>query len=201
MFATAALDAAVDGITGSITHLGLHSSFSTTGANELSGGSPAYARKPVTWNAAASRIGDNTGAISFDVPAGATVEWVGFWSALTAGTFLGMCPVGSTTVLPASANAADNTIYAPGHGFTNGDRVALTTIDGGAMPGGLTEGVLYYVVAATTDSFQVAATSGGAAIALTSSADVLASNAVPETFGAQGTLQISAGALDVIGLA
>lgn len=61
----------------------------TTGASEVTGGSPAYARKAITWNAAASGALDSSNAPSFDVPAGTTVSHAGFWSAVTGGTFYG----------------------------------------------------------------------------------------------------------------
>jgi hypothetical protein len=66
---------------------------STTGANELSGGSPAYARKAITWNAAAAGALDNNANPVFDVPAGVTVAWAGLWSASSAGTFYGSADV------------------------------------------------------------------------------------------------------------
>lgn len=59
----------------------------TTG--ELSGGSPAYARKAVTWNAAASSNLDSSNAPVFDVPAGSTVTHFGLWSLVSGGTFYG----------------------------------------------------------------------------------------------------------------
>lgn len=59
----------------------------TTGANEATGGTPAYARKQTTWGAAAS--GSAVGSqVTFDVPAG-TYTHFGVWSAATAGTFRG----------------------------------------------------------------------------------------------------------------
>ena len=64
-----------------------------TGANEISGGSPAYARKAGTWNAAAAGSLDNSNVPAFDVPAGTTVAFVGFWSAVTGGTFYGFIDV------------------------------------------------------------------------------------------------------------
>jgi hypothetical protein len=64
-----------------------------TGANEISGGSPAYARKAITWNAAAAGSMDDSNVPVFDVPAGTTVAFVGFWSALTSGTFYGAADV------------------------------------------------------------------------------------------------------------
>ena len=61
----------------------------TTGANEISGGSPAYARKAITWNAASGGALDNNANPVFDVPASTTVAHVGLWSAATNGTFYG----------------------------------------------------------------------------------------------------------------
>lgn len=60
----------------------------TSGANEASGGSPAYARKAITWNAAASGNLDNNANPVFDVPAG-TYSYVGLWSAVSGGTYYG----------------------------------------------------------------------------------------------------------------
>lgn len=59
------------------------------GANEVAGGSPAYARKAITWNAAASGNLDNNANPVFDVPAGTTITHVGFWSLVSGGTFYG----------------------------------------------------------------------------------------------------------------
>lgn len=53
-------------------------------ANELTGGSPAYARKAVAWNVASSGNINLNGTAAFDIPAASTVAYVGFWN--TAGT-------------------------------------------------------------------------------------------------------------------
>lgn len=53
-------------------------------SNELTGGSPAYARKAVAWAAAAAGSMAATGSVVFDVPAGSTVAYVSYWN--TAGT-------------------------------------------------------------------------------------------------------------------
>lgn len=63
------------------------------GANEISGGSPAYARKSITWDAAASGAIDSSNQPEFDVPGGTTVAYVGFWSAASGGTFYGFADV------------------------------------------------------------------------------------------------------------
>lgn len=62
---------------------------SDNGANEVAGGSPAYARKAITWNGAAAGAMDDSNTPAFDVPAGTTVKYVGLWSALSGGTFYG----------------------------------------------------------------------------------------------------------------
>jgi hypothetical protein len=68
-----------------ITHIGL---VDQLGA-ELSGGNPAYARKAVTWTAAAGGTVRPTADLTFDVPAGKTVGgWRGY-SALSGGTDYG----------------------------------------------------------------------------------------------------------------
>jgi hypothetical protein len=53
---------------------------------ELTGGSPAYARKAITWGAAANGSMSASNQPVFDVPAGASVKHVIFMSALTSGT-------------------------------------------------------------------------------------------------------------------
>jgi hypothetical protein len=61
---------------------------------ELSGGSPAYARKAIAFSAAAGGVlDDSTNGAIVDVPASANVDYVGFWSAVTAGTLLAISAV------------------------------------------------------------------------------------------------------------
>ena len=59
------------GLGNTVTYLSLHTGVpDSTGSLEATGGSPAYARKAVTWAAAASGQRANSGTITFDVPAG-----------------------------------------------------------------------------------------------------------------------------------
>ncbi len=60
-----------------------------TGASEVTGGTPAYARKAITWNAAASGNLDSSNAPVFDIPAGVTVTHFAIWSAASGGTCYG----------------------------------------------------------------------------------------------------------------
>jgi hypothetical protein len=55
-----------------------------TATGELSGGSPAYARKAVAWNAASGGTATQNGDVVIDVPSGSTVTWASLWN--TAGT-------------------------------------------------------------------------------------------------------------------
>lgn len=65
---------------------------------ELSGGSPAYARKSIAFAAASGgQIDDSTNGAVFDVPAGAVIDYVGFHSASTAGTLLAIDDVTQET--------------------------------------------------------------------------------------------------------
>lgn len=65
----------------------------STGANEVTGGSPAYARKALTWNAASTGSKTLSNSPTFDVPAGVTITHVGLWSAATNGTYYGYIDV------------------------------------------------------------------------------------------------------------
>ncbi len=77
-----------------ITYASLHTaSPDPSGGSEVTGGSPAYTRESVTWNAASGGSMTASNQPVFDVPSGTTVTHVGFWSAVTAGTYMGMSDV------------------------------------------------------------------------------------------------------------
>lgn len=54
---------------------------------EVTGGSPAYARKAASWGAPSASVVTAT-IPTFDVPSGATVVGAGFHSAVTAGNYM-----------------------------------------------------------------------------------------------------------------
>jgi hypothetical protein len=60
----------------------------TTGASEVTGGSPAYARKALTWAAGTAGDGVVTSSATFDVPGGVTVTHAGLWSGDATPVFL-----------------------------------------------------------------------------------------------------------------
>jgi len=176
------------------THMSLHSAFSITGANELTGGSPAYARQPCAFSAASGGSLSIAGAETFDVPAAAVVAFVGLWSAVTAGTFRGMWPLQSTADSPKPFTAVSGTdiITVDAHGFANADQVVFWDLGAGSViPTGLTEGVIYHVRDVSGDTFKVAAAAGGAAIDLTGDGGGLVQRILPEVFAGQGTYQVA----------
>jgi hypothetical protein len=94
----AELNALADFEAARITYLSLHTSTpGVTGANEATGGTPSYARKPVTFTAGGDEgvLGSDlqpatagvawSDEVTFDVPAGTYSHW-GAWSAI-AGTY------------------------------------------------------------------------------------------------------------------
>ncbi len=97
----AALNAGADAIAGVISHVSLHSADpGGTGANELTGG--GYARQPVTWGSATGTVVSPTGTLSFSGTASQGVTHVGFWTALSGGTWRGSAPLTGDTALNAA---------------------------------------------------------------------------------------------------
>lgn len=174
----------------------------TAASTEATGGSPAYARIAVTWGAAASGQKSNSGALTFDVPAG-TYGFFTFWNASTgnSGTeYRGYAVFGGATPKKGfgTVDAADvtaNTITSNGHGLVNTDRVILFNVVGETIPTGITEGGAYFAVGVATDTFQIALTSGGAAVDLTGQGEVYFEKVVPEVFAGQGQITAAIAAL------
>lgn len=94
-----------------ITHLSLHTATpGTTGADEATGGSPAYARQAVTFNSAGATgpLGGTlqpatvgvawSDEVTFDLAAG-TYTHAGGWSASSGGTFRGGNALASSQTL------------------------------------------------------------------------------------------------------
>lgn len=75
----------LDSFRAAYPYAGLHSGVPTTG-NEMTGGSPAYARKAHGLGAASGGSSTNGSSVVFDVPSGSTVSHVGYWTASSGGT-------------------------------------------------------------------------------------------------------------------
>src|SRR5690554_2907506 len=104
-FNNAAKNLMLDALAAEITHLSLHNGAAgSTGANEISGGSPAYARQACTWSAAASGEAALAGDETFDVPAATTIDEVGLFGSATGTTFYGSMPLDSPEVFGGQGN-------------------------------------------------------------------------------------------------
>ena len=73
-------------------------------------------------------------------------------------------------ITPVTANATADTITATVMTYTAGQTVVFSASSDGTVPGGLTAGVVYYVINPTNGglTFQVSTTSGGSAVNITS---------------------------------
>lgn len=191
------------GLGNAITHVGvLQSGDPGTGTNftgtEATGGTPAYARQAVTWAAASGGTRTNSAAITIDVPAG-TYSDVLLMNAVTGNTnnYLGYLPINGTVRGYASTDPtlANDALLSAAHGLSNNDRVRVYNVFAESLPTGLVEGTMYHVVNATTDSFKVSLTQGGAAVDITGLGECFWQRVVPETFSGQGQLTIAIGAL------
>ena len=83
-FSTDGKNAMLNALGAVITHAALYSD--DAGTTEISGGTPAYARKSITWAAADAGSMAASNAPAFDVPASTTVKAVGFMTAVSGGT-------------------------------------------------------------------------------------------------------------------
>jgi hypothetical protein len=193
------LDALAGGSpTSIIAFASLHTAYSATGTNELTGGSPAYARKAITWSAASAGSKASSSAPVFDIPAGTTVAYVGLWSAVTVGTFAAMGANGGATQFAFTAAVSGNTFTAPGSTYSNGNTVVLFPGAGATLPGGFTAGTIYYVVAAAGATFSLSATSGGGAITVSAAGAGIVQAITTESYGAQGTFTLSSDTLTIV---
>jgi len=167
--------------------IALHSGFpGLVGANEISGGAPAYARVAPSFGSVSGASASTTAAMTFNVPAGTTVRWV---TGLKGGVSFWVTPNGGSPK-EFIADPALDLIRATGHGYIDTQKVVFW---GGTVPGGLTEGAVYYVRDAAADTFKVAATSGGAAIDITSagSGDCQMSFIAEDSYPTQDTHTLS----------
>jgi hypothetical protein len=167
--------------------MSLHSGFpGLTGANELTGGSPAYARKACTFGAATGGVRSTTATVTFDVGAGSTVRWVGLW---VGSTYVGWGANGGTAK-EFLAQPATDLILSTAHGYSDGQTIVFYN---GTVPAPLVEGTVYFVRDAATDSFKLAATAGGAVIDLTTagSTDCVMSSIQQDAYASQGTHSIT----------
>ena len=165
----------------------LHTAFpGTAGTNEITGGTPAYARKVITVNASSGGVRALSASVIFDVPA-TTVRFIGYWNGAT---FLECAVNGGATPKNFISVAATDIVYSPSHGYTDTTPIVFV---GGTPPLPLIEGITYYVRDSVLDSFKVTAATGGIAIDLTapSSFGCVVCAITEQVYGAQTTHTLS----------
>lgn len=169
----------------------LHTAYSATGASEVSGGT--YARVAVTFAAPSGQsMSLSGGPYTLNVPASTTVEFVGFWSASSGGTFGGMFPAGNASAFTFTAPSSTSTFLAPGSAYTSNLQVCVFPTGGSSLPSPLVAGVVYYIKSPSGDSFQLSATSGpGSLLTLSGDGSGIVQAVVPEAFGSAGTFSLS----------
>lgn len=179
-----------DLLTAGLTAFGFASAFTgdpNTG-HEVAGG--VYARQPVAWNAASGGIRTSSGALTVPVPGGNTVKFIGIHDALSGGNLEGYVGVGASLAYGSAAvTGVDDTLRSMGHGLVDTNQVHVWAAFGAALPTGFSAGVAYFVVSASTDTFQLALTSGGSPIPV-SDGDLGWQQTKPDVFGSDGTLPI-----------
>ena len=179
-------------------YVSLHTAYSATGTNELTGGSPAYARVAVTWSSASGESKSLSGTYNLNVPASTTVEYIGFWDASTSGNFQGMFPnAAGANAYAFAAPSSTGVLLAPGSGYSANQTVAVFASPGSTLPSGLTAGTVYYVKSPSTDSFSLSATNGGSAISLSTDGSGIVQAIAVEVFASQGVFTITAGSLAI----
>lgn len=126
---------------------------STTSGVEVSGGS--YARQDVTWYAPSSGTRSNSTDMIFSGLPDCELQGWETYNGSSRRQF------GVFEQRSGSASQSTGQISSTAHGFADGDPIVFLY---GYAPSGCTYATTYYVRDATTDSFAVAATAGGAAL-------------------------------------
>lgn len=112
---TAGLNEAADGLAGVAGFASLHTADpDPAGANEVTGGSPAYARQAITWDPASGAVAGLNGTLAFNGPASGAATHLGIWSAASGGTYYGSAALTGDQAFNASGeyNVTDITITA-----------------------------------------------------------------------------------------
>lgn len=138
---------------------------------QLVSGTPFAAGTKVTeifTESSATANTTNASPVIFDLPsvAGLSIgQPITAASGITAGTLIQSTYAASSTLFIAdNVDITTDTFTIIGHGLQNSNAV---TFVGGSLPTPLVTNTVYYVVGATTDTFQVSATLGGGAINIT----------------------------------
>lgn len=175
----------------------LHAGLFTTMPNDAGSGGVepaggAYARVAVTNDATQFPSANpkvNANAITFpqSTAAWGTVKGMGWWDAASAGNLRSYAPLWDQVVRMAVGLNTGDIIHAPGHVFVNDTKVVLLAPAGVTLPAGLAEHTEYFVINVAGGSFQLSATQGGSAIAITADGAMMIGRSRWEVIGIGNT--------------
>lgn len=160
----------------------------SSAGTEVTGGS--YVAQSVTMGASSGGISANTTLVSYTNMPAADLLGAEIWDSAGTPSRIWYGPLAGGTFTAADTG---DLFTATSHGMANGTKVAFKTEPGGSLPTGITANTVYFVVSSTTNTFQVAATSGGTAIVLTANGQGVFIKVKTTTSG--DTFQIAIGAL------
>jgi hypothetical protein len=109
-------------------------------------------------------IGTTTSKASLSLTAGSTTIPMAATSGITLGMYVTGIGTGITTGRTVVSDVSADTLTLTAHGLVDGTLVSFSAL---GTTTGVSNGVIYHVVGATADTFQIALTAGGAAIDLT----------------------------------
>jgi hypothetical protein len=208
MLTTAGRNAALGGVTGIVTHVGLIKAITDWRAGTFTEADyTSYARVAITWGSTAASSGGearevgNSGALTFPANTGADSTAIGYslHTASTAGTCEGVALFDSDQPAIGIVSASTDLITAYAHGLSTDQRVFFLKTPGGAAPDVFAENTAYYVLATglTADVFALSATSGGAAINATTSGVGMFVPYTSQTIAANGSVVLAIGSVKV----
>jgi hypothetical protein len=109
-------------------------------------------------------VGTNTAKSSLLLTAGSTTVLMGDTSGITTGMYVTGTGTGITTGRTVVSNVSTDVLALTAHGLANGTPVSFSAL---GSTTGVTAGIIYYVINANANDFQISATVGGGAVDLT----------------------------------
>lgn len=163
-----------------------------------------YGTRPaITFGAAGNttptggRQRSNSAPVTFPQNTGSNQDVIGWgwWTAATGGTLKGIGLLDADAPILGTGDDTSEVITAPAHGLSNDQQVIVLAAPGAVIPTGLAENTEYFVVNVTTDTFQLSATQGGAAVNITAKGAALFIPFSPVTIAGLATPSFAAGTL------
>lgn len=134
-----------------------------------------YSQKAIPRNATdwtrTSQTVTNDNDLAFGKKTDAGTETAAYWgirrtAAEATFDFIGPLALEASQPFVVDDSLQADALIVPGHSYVDNDEVQILLVDGAALPSGLSDGDIVFVITPVGDYFQVEATLGGGAIAL-----------------------------------